>query len=431
MPAIRDALEATLGAIADPAGEGARICLSVYAEPARAAADAADARARAGVSLGALDGMIITIKDLFDVAGETTRAGSKVLVGKPPARQDAPIVSRLRQAGAVIVAKTNMSEFAFTGIGRNPHYGTPGNPADRARAPGGSSSGAAVAVADGIGRIGIGTDTGGSTRIPAAFCGIVGLKPTQKRVPTAGSYPLSFTLDSIGPMAKSVADCALADAVLAGETPAPLTALSVGGLRLGVVGGFTLQDIDTIVGPAYEGALKRLAKAGVRLTDVDLEALFADMREVNAKGGFSPVEAAAIHAGWLDDPQADVDAIVRQRITAGRKVLGSAYVEMQRTRLPLIHRMNEAIAPFDALVWPTTPIVAPKLADIVEMDAFVRANTLALRNTNPVNFLDGCAMSLPIPGATLPVGLMLVGAHGEDRRLMAVAQAVEGLLGAA
>jgi aspartyl-tRNA(Asn)/glutamyl-tRNA(Gln) amidotransferase subunit A len=431
MPAIRDALEATLAAIADPAGEGARICLSVYAEPARAAADAADARARNGLSLGAIDGMIITIKDLFDVAGETTRAGSKVLVGKPAARQDAPVVTRLRQAGAVIVAKTNMSEFAFTGIGRNPHYGTPGNPVDRSRAPGGSSSGAAVAVADGIGRIGIGTDTGGSTRIPAAFCGIVGLKPTQKRVPTTGAYPLSFTLDSIGPMAKSVADCALADAVMAGEAPAPLMVLSVAGLRLGVVGGFALQDIDGIVGPAYESALKRLAKAGVRLTDVDLEPIIADMRAVNARGGFSAVEAAAIHAGWLDDAKADVDEIVRYRITAGSKVMGSAYVEMQRARPGLIGRMEEVIAPYDALVWPTTPIVAPKLADIESKDAFVRANTLALRNTNPVNFFDGCAMSLPIHGAELPVGLMLVGRHGEDRRLMAVAQAIEGLLGPA
>ena len=428
MSGIRDALEATLGAIADPAGEGARICLSVYAEPARAAADAADARARNGLSLGPLDGTIITIKDLFDVAGETTRAGSKVLASQLPAARDAPVVTRLRQAGAVIVAKTNMSEFAFTGIGRNPHYGTPGNPADRARAPGGSSSGAAVAVADGIGRIGIGTDTGGSTRIPAAFCGIVGLKPTQKRVPTTGAYPLSFTLDSIGPMAKSVADCALADAVMAGETPAPLTALSVAGLRLGVVGGFTLQDIDGIVGSAYDGALQRLAKAGVRLSDVDLEPIIADMRAVNAKGGFSAVEAAAIHAGWLGDPKADVDEIVRYRITAGSKVMGSAYVEMQRARPALIRRMEEAIAPYDALVWPTAPIVAPKLADIESKDAFVRANTLALRNTNPVNFFDGCAMSLPIPGAKLPVGLMLVGRHGEDRRLMAVAQAVEGLL---
>jgi aspartyl-tRNA(Asn)/glutamyl-tRNA(Gln) amidotransferase subunit A len=428
MSGIRDALEATLAVIADPAGEGQRACLTVYAGPARAAADAADQRAREGITLGPLDGMIITIKDLFDVAGEPTRAGSKVLAGQPAATRDAPIVTRLRQAGAVIVAKTNMSEFAFTGIGRNPHYGTPGNPADRARVPGGSSSGAAVAVADGIGRIGIGTDTGGSTRIPAAFCGIVGLKPSQYRVPTTGSFPLSFTLDSIGPLAKTVADCALADAVLAGEAPAPLTELTVAGLRFGVVGGFPMQDIDGIVGPAYERTLKRLAAAGAHLRNLDLDALFDDMRAVNAKGGFSPVEAAAIHAGWLDDSQAEVDPIVRRRILAGRAVPAPAYVAMQRERLPLIRRMDAAIAPFDALLWPTTPIVAPRLADITAEDAFMRANGLALRNTNPVNFFDACAMSLPMPGGELPSGLMLVGRRGEDRRLMAVAQAVENML---
>src|SRR6266567_1268892 len=212
----RDRLEQALAKIADPKGEGARACLTVYMDAARAAADAADARAKAGISLGSLDGTIVSIKDLFDVAGEPTRAGSKILANAAPAKADAPVVRRLRAGGAVIVAKTNMTEFAFSGIGHNPHYGTPGNPADRSRIPGGSSSGAAVAVADGMCEIAIGTDTGGSTRIPAALCGIVGFKPSQQRVPTQGAFPLSFTLDSIGPMARRVADCAAADAVMAG-----------------------------------------------------------------------------------------------------------------------------------------------------------------------------------------------------------------------
>src|SRR5262249_54823979 len=180
----RDRLEEALNRIADPKGEGRRACLTLYTATARAAADAADARARAGLSLGPLDGAILTVKDLFDVKGEPTRAGSKVLADAPPAADDAVIVKRLRAAGAVIVAKTNMSEFAFTAIGANPHYGTPGNPADRARAPGGSSSGAAVAVADGMCEIGIGSDTGGSTRMPASFCGVVGYKPSKFRIPT-------------------------------------------------------------------------------------------------------------------------------------------------------------------------------------------------------------------------------------------------------
>ena len=192
----RDRLEQALARIADPSGEGKRACLTVYADAARAAADAADARAKAGKPLGPLDGAIVSIKDLYDVAGEVTRAGSRVLADEGlVAAADAPVVKRLREAGAVIVAKTNMSEFAFSGVGANPHFGTPGNPFDRARVPGGSTSGGAVAVADGMCEIAIGTDTGGSTRIPAALCGLVGWKPSKQRVPTDGAFPLSFTLD--------------------------------------------------------------------------------------------------------------------------------------------------------------------------------------------------------------------------------------------
>src|ERR1700726_4135470 len=218
----RDRLEQALARIADPKGEGPRPCLTVYAEAARAAADAADARAARGAALGPFDGTIVSIKDLFDVAGEPTRAGSKVLAEEAaPAKADATVVQRLRAAGGVIVAKTNMTEFAFSGIGANPHLGTTRNPADRARIPGGSTSGGAVAVADGMCEIAIGSDTGGSTRIPAALCGIVGYKPSRQRIPTQGAFPLSYTLDSIGPLAPSVAACARADAVMAGEEPAP------------------------------------------------------------------------------------------------------------------------------------------------------------------------------------------------------------------
>src|SRR5215471_14998122 len=181
----RERLDNALHRIDDPKGEGARACLTVYREQAKAAADAADARAKSGISLGPLDGAIVTIKDLFDVAGEVTRAGSKALAEEAkPAERDAPVVQRLRTAGAVIVAKTNMTEFAYSGVGANPHFGTPGNPADRKRIPGGSSSGAAVAAADGMCEIAIGTDTGGSCRIPAALCGIVGYKPSRQRIPT-------------------------------------------------------------------------------------------------------------------------------------------------------------------------------------------------------------------------------------------------------
>src|SRR5271163_4453267 len=204
----RDRVELALLRIADPKGEGARACLTVYADEARAAADAADARASRGAPLGPLDGVVVTIKDLFDVAGEPTRAGSKILAEEAaPANADAVVVQRLRAAGAVVVAKTNMTEFAFSGIGANPHFGTPGNPRDRKRVPGGSSSGAPITVADGMSDIAVGTDTGGSIRVPAGLCGLVGFKPSRQRVPTDGAFPLSKTLDSIGPIAKTVADC--------------------------------------------------------------------------------------------------------------------------------------------------------------------------------------------------------------------------------
>src|SRR5215472_16776586 len=215
-------LAQALDRIDDPRGEGARACLTVYRAAARAAAEAADARARSGIGLGPLDGAIVTVKDLFDVAGEVTRAGSKLLAAEgTPAPADAPVVQRLRAAGTVVVGKTNMTEFAFSGVGANPHFGTPGNPADRARVPGGSTSGGAVAVADGMCEIAIGSDTGGSTRIPAALCGIVGFKPSKPRIPTEGAFPLSYTLDSIGPMAATVTDCARADAVMAAEEYSP------------------------------------------------------------------------------------------------------------------------------------------------------------------------------------------------------------------
>ena len=240
----RDRLEQALARIADPRGEGKRACLTVYTEAARAAADAADARARAGISLGPLDGTIVSIKDLFDVAGEPTRAGSKILIDAPPAKEDAAVVRRLRAAGAVIVAKTNMSEFAFSILGVNPHHGTPGNPADRTRVPGGSSSGAAVAAADGMCEIAIGTDTGGSTRAPAAYCGVTGFKPSKFRVPTDGAFPLSYMLDSIGPIAKTVSACAMADAVLAGDQPWTVEPAPLLGLRLGVAQGLPMRDLD-------------------------------------------------------------------------------------------------------------------------------------------------------------------------------------------
>ncbi|HYS49835.1 MAG TPA: amidase [Xanthobacteraceae bacterium] len=424
----RDRLEEALTRIADPQGEGARACLTVYDQTARAEADAADARARAGVTLGPLDGAIVSVKDLFDVAGEPTRAGSKVLAEAPPAAADAPVVRRLRAAGGVIVAKTNMSEFAFSGIGTNPHYGTPRNPADRARVPGGSSSGAAVAAADGLCEIAIGTDTGGSTRIPAALCGIVGFKPSQWRIPTDGAFPLSFTLDSIGPLARTVADCARADAVMAGEQPAALDPAPLNGLRLGVPLGLPLQDFDATVAARFSAAQKTLGGAGVRLSDEPIDSFLEAMVRINAKSGFAPAEAYSIHRERLAKQAADYDPNVRARIERGSNLSAADYVAMGRERAGLVRAMDARLADLDGLVLPTTPIVAPTIAEVATREVFGAKNMLLLRNTSIVNFFDLCAISLPLPGDGLPVGLMLVVRNSHDRRLFRIAAAVERLL---
>jgi aspartyl-tRNA(Asn)/glutamyl-tRNA(Gln) amidotransferase subunit A len=426
----RDRLEQALHRIADPAGEGARTCLTVYAEEARAAADAADVRARFGRQLGALDGRIVSIKDLFDVKGEPTRAGSRILADAPPATADAPVVARLRRAGAVIVARTNMTEFAFSGIGINPHYGTPRNPADRSRVPGGSSSGAAVSVADGFAEIGIGTDTGGSTRIPAAFCGIVGHKPSARRVPREGAFPLSYTLDSVGPLARSVRDCIIADAVMAGEEPAELPVVPLAGLRLGILQGMPLEAMQPEVESAFENAVAELARSGAAIADLRTP-LLADMAVANATGGFSAAESFSIHRGWIDARKDEFDQRVRTRIDRGRTMPAADYVDLCRARARLVAEMDDVLLPFDAVLMPTTPIVAPVIAELEHDDeAFFRANVLALRNTSIGNFFDLCAISLPISTGSHPVGLMLVGRNGLDRRLFAVAQAIEAALAA-
>jgi aspartyl-tRNA(Asn)/glutamyl-tRNA(Gln) amidotransferase subunit A len=427
----RERLDIALGRIDDPKGEGTRTCLTVYREQARAAAEAADARAKAGISLGPLDGTIVSIKDLFDVAGEVTRVGSKIFAeeGKP-AVADAPVVHRLRAGGAVIVAKTNMSEFAYTGVGANPHFGTPGNPADRKRAPGGSSSGAAVAAADGMCEIAIGTDTGGSCRIPGALCGIVGYKPSRQRIPTDGAFPLSYSIDSIGPIARSVEACAKADAVMAGENFISNEPVSLAGLRIGVVQGSPLENLDETVAKRFSDAIARLGKTNARISEEKLT-LLDEMAQVNSKGGVQPAEAFAIHRDVLSRRADAIDPNVRVRLERARNVSAADYIDMVRERARLIRSMDQRLADVDVLAWPTTPIVAPTLDEVAKADDFARKNAMVLKNTVIVNFFDLCAISLPIPrDGGLPTGLMLVARNGQDRRLFRVAAAVERLFAA-
>jgi aspartyl-tRNA(Asn)/glutamyl-tRNA(Gln) amidotransferase subunit A len=425
---VRDRLEAALSRIDDPKGEGARACLTIYREQARVAAEVADARAKAGISIGPLDGTIVTIKDLFDVAGEVTRVGSKVFAEEAkPAAADAPAVQRLRGGGAVIVAKTNMSEFAYTGIGANPHFGTPGNPADRTRVPGGSSSGAAVAAADGMCEVAIGTDTGGSCRIPGALCGIVGYKPSRQRIPTEGAFPLSYSIDSIGPIARSVEACAKADAVMAGENFTPIEPAPLAGLRIGVVQGSPLENLDETVTKRFSDALARLRQANARMLEEKLAQLDG-MAQVNSKGGVQPAEAFAVHRDLLSRRADAIDPNVRVRLERAQTISAADYIDMVRERQRLIRSMDGRLTDIDVLAWPTTPMVAPTMQEVAAPDEFARKNAMLLRNTVIVNFFDLCAISLPLPRESgLPTGLMLVARNGQDQRLFRIAAAVERL----
>jgi len=427
----RERLEIALGRIDDPKGEGARACLTVYREPAKAAADAADARAKAGISLGPLDGTVVSIKDLFDVAGEVTRAGSRALAEEAkPAVADAPVVRRLRAGGAIIVAKTNMSEFAYSGIGANPHFGTPGNPADRKRVPGGSSSGAVVAAADGMCEIAIGTDTGGSCRIPGALCGIVGYKPSRQRIPTEGAFPLSYSIDSIGPIARSVEACVKADAVMAGDNLVLPNIIPIAGLRVGIVQGMPIENLDETVAKRFPQAIDMLKRAGARLTDETLS-LIDGMVQVNSKGGVQPAEAFTVHRDLLSRRAEAIDPNIRARLERSRNVSAADYIDMVRERARLIRAMDARLADLDILAMPTTPIVAPTMAEVSAADEFARKNAMLLRNTVIVNFFDLCAISLPVPRESgLPTGLMLVARNGNDHRLFGIAAAIERLLAA-
>jgi aspartyl-tRNA(Asn)/glutamyl-tRNA(Gln) amidotransferase subunit A len=424
----RDLVEAALARIADPAGEGTRTFTKVYADQARAAADAQDQLRKAGYLASPLVGLPVSIKDLFDVTGEVTLAGSKALDDRPPATSDAPIVSRLRAAGAVIIGKTNMTEFAFSGVGINPHYGTPGNPYDRARVPGGSSAGAPVSVADDCAIVAIGTDTGGSVRIPAALCGVVGLKPTANRVSRGGAIPLSTTLDSIGPLANSVACCAITDAVMAGEEPIAPDPVPVAGLRLGVPQSFMLDELDAEVASAFEAACSSLSRAGARVVDLPLVEL-SEYLGLNDRGLLVNSEAFAWHEKLLERRGNEYDPRVRSRIEFGRQVGAAAYIRTCAARADFIRRVAAQTAEFDALLMPTVAITAPPIAAFADDREYFRLNGLILRNTAVINFLDRCAVTLPIqpPGAA-PVGLMIVGEHGADRRLLAVARGIEGVV---
>ncbi|MDF2097171.1 amidase [Aquibaculum arenosum] len=420
--------EEALERFADPQGEGARAFVSLDRDKVLAQAETADTLRAAGAAAGPLAGIPISIKDLFDVAGEVTRAGSQALDNAPPAQQDAPAIARLRAAGAVLVGRTNMTEFAYSGLGLNPHYGTPGNPVDRSRIPGGSSSGAAVSVTDGMAVAAIGSDTGGSVRIPSALCGLVGFKPTARRVPLEGALPLAASLDSIGPLAPSVACCALLDAIMAGERPPELTARPLRSLRFALPRHYMLEEMDETVAAAFSSALTRLSSAGVTIEEIDFPEL-DELPALGAKGGFPAAESWHWHRELLGRAGERYDPRVRSRIERGAAMTAADYIDLLEGRRALIQAAERRLRDWDALLTPTVPIVAPRIDSLESDEAYTRLNLLILRNPTVGNMLDLCGISLPChPPGSLPVGLMLMGRNGNDADLLRQAAAVEGLL---
>jgi len=400
---------------------------------ARAAAAAADRAVTAGRDPGRLAGLAVSIKDLFDVAGEPTRAASVALADAGPAAHDAPAVARLRRAGAAFVGRTNMSEFAFSGVGINPHHGTPANPATAGldptpRIPGGSTSGGAVSVAAGAAWAALGSDTGGSIRIPAALQGIVGFKGTARRVPIAGAVPLSPTLDTVSAMTLSVRDAVLLHEVLADRRVEP-AGRPIASLRLAVPRTLVLDGLDSTVARAFDRALSRLAAAGAAVESIALP-LLGEIASINASGGFAAAESWTWHRKLLAERGADYDPRVALRIRRGATMTAADCIELLAARRDWIARMEDALRPYDALLSPTVPMVAPAIEPLVASDeAFFAANGLLLRNPSIVNLLDGCALSLPCHAeGELPVGLMLWAAAMQDDTVLEAALAVEAAL---
>lgn len=426
----RKLVETCFDAISSAGDEAEKIFLIQYQARAIKTADWIDQGRKIGMVLPAHAGIPIAVKDLFDVKGEVTRAGSQVLDELPAAAKNAEIINRLQAAGFVIVGKNNMTEFAYSGLGVNAHFGTPFNPHDEKtpRVPGGSSSGAGVSVSRALVPAAIGTDTGGSCRIPAAFCGIVGFKPTSTRVPKTGAMPLSKTLDCVGPLTTSVSCAAVLDSILSGGAGEDVASFPEGGLRIGVLDGYVTELMDKQVGAAYERVLTRLSQRGVRLTPVSIPQI-AELPKINSKGGFVGADAYAWHKELLETRSEFYDPWVRARFDAGKSQSAADYIELGEKRHQLRTLVAEKQYLFDALILPTVQIVAPTLAELEDSKKSNEINILCLRNTAVGNFLDVPAISIPChESGELPVGAMLFGMTGDDRKLLSIARGLEQVI---
>ena len=430
-PDAGTALDACIAAARAPANRHTFIRTSF--ETAAVVARSVDVLRAGGAVVPPLAGMAVSVKDLFDVQGQVTAAGSTVLAKRDPARADCPAVARLRRAGAAFIGRTNMSEFAFSGVGINPHHGTPANPATAAldatpRIPGGSTSGGAVSVATRAAWAALGSDTGGSIRIPAALQGLVGFKNTARLTPTEGAVPLSTTLDTACAITRSVRDAVLMHEVLADRRVA-VAGRAVTALRLALPTTLMLDGLDATVSAAFERTVAALRRAGARIDEISLAPL-ADVAGINATGGFSPAEAWAWHRALLADHEAEYDPRVALRIRRGERMSAADYIDLLHARTRWIARMESAMTGFDAMLSPTVPCVAPAIAPLLTDDnAFFATNALLLRNPSVVNLLDGCSLSLPCQAAgEMPVGLMVWSSALRDDTVLDVSLAIEAAL---
>ncbi|WP_321781636.1 amidase [Burkholderia pyrrocinia] len=422
-------LASCIAQIENENGEGGRAFPYGVSKAAATQAAASDALRRDGV-VTPLSGIPISVKDLFDVQGEITRAGSRILP-EMAATRDATAIGRLRAAGAVFIGRTNMTEFAYSGLGINPHYGTPTNPFDRtaARIPGGSSSGAAVSVADGMAAAAIGSDTGGSCRIPAALCGIVGFKPTAARIPLDGTIPLSSSYDSVGSMATSVACCAALDSIMADGTAAmPREPMPLEGLRVAIPAKIMFDGVDMHVAAAFERAIARLSGAGAIVREVSFPS-WDGLAQLGHNGGLVAMEAWSWHVKLMADHPTEYDPRVIARIRLGSQSTIAEYVRARARRSELCRQANEELRPFDVVACPTVPIIAPRIADLDDEAEYTSTNRLLLRNPAVANILDLCALSIPCHAkGDAPVGLMLIGRHMQDRQLLAIGASIEAIV---
>ncbi len=423
----REAVARTLDAIRacdDPA-----IFTRLTPERAMAEASAAARRLQEGRPASLLDGVPIAWKDLFDIAGMPTTAGSPLLETAPPAPQDAPVVARLAAAGMICVGRTNMTEFAYSGIGLNPHFGTPGNARDGRRVPGGSSSGSAVAVARGLVPVAIGSDTGGSVRIPAAFNGVVGYKSSGGRYPMDGVFPLSRTLDTLGVFAHGVADAVAVDAAMRGLIAPIIMRGTLAGRRILVPTNVVCDNVELAVADNAEASLARLADAGAELVPVHLDAFDAILDLTAKHGTIAAAEAYALLRAHVEGPEvARMDQRVATRVRGGARIAMVDYVTLMQQRRRLIVDFVAAHPPGTLIAFPTTAITAPSIAALeADTELFTRINMLTLRNTMLGNILDWCGVSLPngADAAGLPTALLLSGLPGADDDLLSVALAAE------